>query len=394
MTVTGETTTADSGGIRNIDTTSAPTRFARGWHCLGLARDFRDGQPHSIEAFGEKLVIWQDSHGKLNVLNAYCRHMGGDLSDGTIKGDDVACPFHDWRWGGDGRCTTIPYARRVPLRARTQAWSTMERNGQLFIWNDPEGAEPEDYIPHIGGVGSDGWTDWIWNSITIDANCREIVDNVVDMAHFFYVHYAFPRQFRNIFEGPVATQYMESTARQDMVESGVNYGDPNSRLQSEASYFGPSYMINWLVSEAQGTTIETTLINCHYPVTPDKFVLQYGLIVKKPEGMSDTDATAMAQQSAESVREGFEQDVAIWRAKERINNPLLSEQDGPVYQLRRWYEQFYVNRADITEDMTRRFEFEVDTSKANEYWESEVADNLARQEHQSGLDTDLAPEKA
>ena len=45
--------------------------------------------------------------------------MGGDLTQGTVKGDEIACPFHDWRWGGDGRCKEIPYARRVPLRART-----------------------------------------------------------------------------------------------------------------------------------------------------------------------------------------------------------------------------------------------------------------------------------
>jgi len=391
MTITDESHTADTSAVRAIDATAAPTRFARGWHCLGLARDFRDGSPHAIEAFDDKLVVWADSQGSLNVLNSYCRHMGGDLSEGSIKGDEIACPFHDWRWGGDGKCKQIPYAKRVPLRARTQAWPTMERNGQLFVWHDPEGSEPEDYIPHIAGVDSDEWTDWVWHSITIDANCREIVDNVVDMAHFFYVHYAFPREFRNVFEGPVATQYMSSTARADMVDSGVNYGDPDSRLHSEASYFGPSYMINWLANEAQGTTIETTLINCHYPVTPEKFVLQYGLMVKKPQGMSDADATALAHQAVESVREGFEQDVAIWRSKTRINNPLLSEQDGPVYQLRRWYEQFYVDRTDITEDMTRRFEFEVDTSKANEYWEAEVADNLARSAHRPHHDADAAP---
>ena len=43
------------------------------------------------------------------------------------------------------------------------------------------------------------------------------------------------------------------------------------------------------------------------------------------------------------VKMGFEQDVAIWKNKARIDNPLLCEEDGPVYQLRRWYEQFYVD---------------------------------------------------
>ena len=58
---------------------------------------------------------------------------------------------------------------------------------------------------------------------------------------------------------------------------------------------------------------------------------------------------------------------------------MLCEEDGPVYQLRRWYQQFYVDVSDVTEDMTQRFEFEVDTTKANEAWAAEVAENLARQ---------------
>jgi 3-ketosteroid 9alpha-monooxygenase subunit A len=77
------------------------------------------------------------------------------------------------------------------------------------------------------------------------------------------------------------------------------------------------------------------------------------------------------------VKMGFEQDVAIWRNKARIDNPLLVEEDGPVYQLRRWYEQFYVNAAEVTSDMVDRFEFEIDTTRPREQWMAEVEANLA-----------------
>jgi 3-ketosteroid 9alpha-monooxygenase subunit A len=43
--------------VREIYTGTAMTRFARGWHCLGLADTFRDGQPHGITAFGTMLVV-------------------------------------------------------------------------------------------------------------------------------------------------------------------------------------------------------------------------------------------------------------------------------------------------------------------------------------------------
>ena len=142
---------------RTIDAGRPPDRFARGWHCLGLAATFRDGdpgpagrRPHAVQAFGTKLVVFADAAGELHVLDAYCRHMGGDLTMGTVKGDEVACPFHDWRWGGDGRCAQIPYARRVPPAARTRSWLTLERNGQLFVWHDPEGNPPPDDVT-IGG---------------------------------------------------------------------------------------------------------------------------------------------------------------------------------------------------------------------------------------------------
>ncbi|ANZ41079.1 3-ketosteroid-9-alpha-hydroxylase [Lentzea guizhouensis] len=367
--------------VRSIDTGAPPARFARGWHCLGLADSFRDGQPHAIKAFGTKLVVFQGEDGKLNVLDGYCRHMGGDLTQGTVKGNNIACPFHDWRWAGNGRCVEIPYAKRVPLRARTRSWVTLEENKQLFVWNDPQGnPPPEDVtIPRIEQAFSGEWSNWTWDSVVIDnANCREIIDNVVDMAHFFYIHFAFPTYFKNVMEGHIASQYLTTRGRPDVAMASNYTGDVEVR--SEASYYGPSYMIDYLWNDYKGIEIETVLINCHYPITPNSFKLQWGAIVKKLPGVSDEHADKIARKFARGIGAGFLQDVEIWQNKTRIDNPLLCEEDGPVYQLRRWYEQFYVDVEDVTDDMVRRFEFEVDTSRAVEVWEKEVAGNLARQQ--------------
>ncbi|MFI9045896.1 Rieske 2Fe-2S domain-containing protein [Streptomyces sp. NPDC053427] len=372
--------TALNEEARVIEAAAPPTRFARGWHCLGLADTFKDGAPHEIEAFGTRLVVFQGADdGELHILNAYCPHMGGNLARGTVKGDTVACPFHDWRWSGNGRCAGIPYARRVPPRARTRAWTSLERNQQLYVWHDPEGnpPPPEVTIPEIEGIGSADWSGWSWNSLRVEnSNCREIVDNVVDMAHFYYIHYSFPTYFKNVFDGHVATQYMESTPRGD-----IDLGTLSStgELRSDASYYGPSYMIDKLWTDAgDAGEMESVLINCHYPIDENSFLLMYGASVKKLPGMNDEQAAEAARLASEGLRIGFEQDVEIWRNKTRIDNPLLTEEDGPVYQLRRWYEQFYVDVADVKDEMVRRFEFEIDTTRANAAWQAEVADNLAR----------------
>jgi 3-ketosteroid 9alpha-monooxygenase subunit A len=365
--------------VRTIEAGALPARFARGWHCLGLADRFRDSGPHAVEAFGTKLAVFADSAGALHVLDAYCRHMGGDLSRGTIKGDALACPFHDWRWGGNGRCAGIPYARRVPVAARTRSWLTLEQNRQLFVWHDPQGNPPaaEVTIPRIGGAFSAGWSNWTWDSILVEgANCREVIDNVADMAHFFYIHFAFPTYFKNVFEGHIASQYLRTRSRPD-VEDGNYAQGTESTLRSEASYYGPSYMIDELWHDYHGSTIQSILINCHYPVTPTSFMLQWGVIVKLPPGIPEGQADRVAGKFAKFIGLGFEQDVEIWRHKSRIDNPLLCAEDGAVYQLRRWYEQFYTDVADISPDMVARYEFEVDTTRAVQGWEAEVAANLA-----------------
>jgi 3-ketosteroid 9alpha-monooxygenase subunit A len=362
--------------VRLIEAQSAPTRFARGWHCLGLIKDFGDGEPHAVDAFGQKLVVFRSGDGAINVLDAFCRHMGGNLTEGQVKGNEIACPFHDWRWGGDGRCKHVPYARRAPRLARTATWATLEQDGMLFIWNDPEGNPPptEVTIPRIEGATSDEWTDWHWYTTVVNTNCREIIDNVVDMAHFFYIHGSLPTHFKNIFEGHVATQYMNSAGRPDIGEPGESQ---MLGTTSVASYYGPSFMIDDLTYHYQHADHHTVLINCHYPIDANSFVLQYGIIVKKSESLPEDLAMQTAIGLGDFVKMGFEQDVAIWKNKARIDNPLLVEEDGPVYQLRRWYEQFYVDVDAVAPDMVDRFEFELDTTRPYEAWMKEVEANLA-----------------
>jgi len=362
--------------VRLIEADAAPTRFARGWHCLGLTRDFGDGKPHAVRAFGQKLVVFRGADDAINVLDGYCRHMGGDLSQGQVKGNEIACPFHDWRWGGDGRCKNVPYSKRVPRLARTATWPTLEQDGMLFVWNDPERKPPptDVTIPRIDGATSTDWTDWHWYTTVVNTNCREIIDNVVDMAHFFYIHGSLPTHFKNIFEGHVATQYMKSGARPDIPDpEGVKMLGTTSL----ASYHGPSFMIDDLTYHYEGADQRTVLINCHYPIDANSFVLQYGIVVEKSEYLPEEQAIQTAVALGDFVKMGFEQDVEIWRSKARIDNPLLVEEDGPVYQLRRWYEQFYVDVADVSSDMVDRFEFELDTTRPGEAWMKEIEDGMA-----------------
>lgn len=368
-------------------------RFARGWHCLGLSEQFRDGKPHKVKAFGTELVVFEGELSKqLNVINAFCPHLGGNLSEGTVKGDSIACPFHDWRWDGNGKCTAIPYAKRVPPRARTQRFITCEENRQLFIWNDPQGNPPPDdvIIPRLEGAFSDSWSDWDWSFHELNTTGRELVDNLVDVAHFFYIHGegrgGGSSYFKNVFEDHFATQYLEIGPQEESpaYAKDVTYTDDISKLvcwnRGETTYHGPSYLVSRLMMKLlPEDSCEAIEILAQYPVTSEEFALHMGFIVRDNPNLSKEQNQERAKQVSHFLRVGTLQDVHIWQTKAKIDNPLLCDSDGPLYQLRRWYQQFFVDVADVQPEMTNRFEAETDTRHALPVWEQQAAEKIAQE---------------
>lgn len=335
-----------------IEARPIENRYARGWHCLGLAADYKEGNPHTISAFGTHLVAYRGEGGQVHVLDGYCPHMGADLGRGVVRGDSVVCPFHHWSWGGDGKCNQIPYCKRIPPKARVKAWPTCEQNKLLFVWNDPEGnpPPPEVTIPRIEACFSDDWSDWVIEKWTINTNCRELIDNVSDLAHFAVVHGAPIDYFGNIFEGHKATQIMVGK-RQNPRDEG--------RLMTRATYFGPAYQITEMKGEMGGFPIDSILLNCHVPIGLNSFDLRFGMLVRRLLGVAEEQNRQIAGAYITAIQQGFYQDVAIWDNKIRIDNPLLCDGDGPIYQLREWYHQFYGDAADVPEKMQQRRVFEL-----------------------------------
>ncbi|NDV13793.1 Rieske 2Fe-2S domain-containing protein [Crenobacter caeni] len=325
-----------------------PTRYARGWHCIGVAADYRDGKPHTLDAFGTRLAVFADSQGKINVLDAYCPHMGADLSHGTIEGDLLVCPFHQWRFGADGKCQEIPYCKRVPVKAKTRKWLTCEENGLLFVWHNAEGRAPAEgvVIPHLPELDSDEWSDdWMLDTLLIETNPRELVDNLVDAQHFGPVHGAPTKYFANVFEGHVAHQCFHG----DSERLG---GD----LVAESAYYGPAVHFTRMRANYDGRLMECILLNANTPITQTSFQLRFGVRVKKQPDWTEAQNLEAARGYVMQNRESFYQDVAIWKNKIRVNNPVLAEGDGPVYQLREWYEQFFTDEDAVPAKLKERVE--------------------------------------
>ncbi|MNT27616.1 3-ketosteroid-9-alpha-monooxygenase oxygenase subunit [compost metagenome] len=95
------------------------------------------------------------------------------------------------------------------------------------------------------------------------------------------------------------------------------------------------------------------------PIDLNSVTLRYGVLVKKIPGLSEEQNRAMAQAYVEQAKQAFYEDVAIWDSKIRIDNPLLCEGDGPLYQMRDWYQQFYTDLEQVRPSSVARRIFEL-----------------------------------
>lgn len=333
-----------------IPAASVPDRYARGWHCLGLASDFGP-EPRMLNYFGSKQVAYRGESGQVHILDAYCVHMGADLSKGCVEGDSIRCPFHAWRWNGDGVCDDIPYAKRIPPKARMRSWPTMEENNLLFVWHDAEFNDPipEQRIPRMDECFADDWSPWSVELMTIETNCRELVDNMADIGHFGPVHANSISTFKNIREGHKFIQ--EQTGGSDTLS--------DEHLFSRATYYGPAYMITEMQGEVDGIEVDSRLLVSHVPVTQSSFDLRFGVMVKRNQKLDRAGNEAMVDEYVRLCQEAFFQDVEIWQNKVTVDSPVLCDGDGPIQKLRQWYQQFYTDIDKVPANLAERREYVV-----------------------------------
>ena len=62
---------------------------------------------------GRHLVVFRTRSGEARVLDGICPHLGADLAQGAVQGDDIECPFHKWLFNGEtGAVECVPYTKQ------------------------------------------------------------------------------------------------------------------------------------------------------------------------------------------------------------------------------------------------------------------------------------------
>jgi phenylpropionate dioxygenase-like ring-hydroxylating dioxygenase large terminal subunit len=298
-----------------------------GWYCVVVGDELARGAVLPVTALGKELVAWRGHDGVAHVADAFCPHLGAHLGHGGVVVDDtLRCPFHGWRFGGDGACVDAPYATKTP-RCGLGSWTTVEKNGGVFVWYHAAGDDPDVELPSLPEPASPQWTRPVRKSWQVRSHPQEMGENSVDSAHFLFVH------------GTLEVPTLELDTSDERVFHVVNHAR-NRRFgrvvetSVDIRVHGPGF------SAIRFTEFAEVLLIAFTTPIDDEHVVQRFCFQAKKAGNPLVRAAVSTLFIREVARQ-FEQDMPIWEHKQHLPRPVLCDGDGPIWAFRRWYQRFY-----------------------------------------------------
>jgi phenylpropionate dioxygenase-like ring-hydroxylating dioxygenase large terminal subunit len=301
-----------------------------GWYGVALAAELAPGELRALRYFGRDLVLFRGEDGRARVFDGHCPHLGAHLGvGGRVVGDGIRCPFHGWRFDGEGCLAEVPGLARTPPAVRARSHPVLERNGFVHVWFHARGAPPGYEVREFRDDPA-RWTEWRRSVHRVRVHVQDMTENILDRAHFTAVHDMAPpekERFEVRFEGPflVVEQTLKVTAAS---ESGFE-------VLSRTTNCGPGIS----VAEVHHGPLHTITYITQTPVDEEHTDVRLHFSMRR---LPDEAATrAVSELNDRITNQQFLQDVPIWENRAYLEQPRLTERDGPIAQCRRWYRQFY-----------------------------------------------------
>lgn len=161
------------------------------WYVAGLSKEFPQGKPVGHTIVGLPIVLWRSKSGKVVAFDGRCCHKRMPLADGRILDDDtLECAYHGLCYDTEGKCVRIPSQPDgpIPSRAKLKSYPIIEQDGMVWIWTGDAENMARIQPPRIPEMASEEWESIGSDPIYMKANYLLIVENLLDITHFYPLH--------------------------------------------------------------------------------------------------------------------------------------------------------------------------------------------------------------
>ncbi|HEY4318642.1 MAG TPA: Rieske 2Fe-2S domain-containing protein [Herbaspirillum sp.] len=147
-----------------------------------------DGAPVKARLFGEDLVIFRDSDGRVGILEEQCPHRRASLVLGRNENNGLRCLYHGWKMDVSGHVVEMvsePAASTLAEKIRHVAYPAKEWGGVVWTYMGPQDAVPE-FVPPAWAPTAD--TAVSIAKVWIPCNWAQVLEGAIDSAHSSSLH--------------------------------------------------------------------------------------------------------------------------------------------------------------------------------------------------------------
>ena len=165
-----------------------PAVLTEGWYPLFPSKDLKAGKVRSFKLLSQRLTIYRGMDGHAHALDAFCPHMGADLSNGIVEENQLRCYFHRWRYDGSGKLTDVPCQKDLPAGVHLNGYPVRERYGFVWVYAGKEAKHDIPSPPGLDGVAEKDIASVYLRKGTLFAHHHVMMANGIDLQHFDAVH--------------------------------------------------------------------------------------------------------------------------------------------------------------------------------------------------------------
>ena len=150
-----------------------------------------DGAPVKAQLFGEDLVVFRDTEGRVGVMDEYCPHRRVSLVFGRNENCGLRCLYHGWKMDVEGNIVervsepVIPISSTNAAPPKHLAYPTQEWGGFVWAYLGPPETLPA-FEPPAWAPTAD--TRVTIAKVIIDCNWAQILEGAIDSAHSSSLH--------------------------------------------------------------------------------------------------------------------------------------------------------------------------------------------------------------
>lgn len=154
--------------------------ISEGWYPVCRSSELKALEARSYTLLSHRFVLWRTKNGEVFGHDSFCSHLGADLGNGNVVGNNLQCYFHHYTYSPEGKCHQIKEGK-----GDIAAYPVREKFDHIWIY---PAKNPKHEVPSPPELEKEELTSIHLKKIKLFVHHHVMMAGGIDLQHFKSVH--------------------------------------------------------------------------------------------------------------------------------------------------------------------------------------------------------------